>query len=82
MAEPLKDAERKLRQLGERVRQGWAVQHPLSESELAAVRAVVKQQWGAQAKRGKQKQPPRQSQTKRLTQKQAKPRSHGHGHMH
>jgi len=82
MAEPLKDAERKLRQLGERVRQGWAVQQPLSKQELAAVRAVVKQQWGAQTQRGKQKQPPRQSQTKRLTQKQAKPHSPGHGHAH
>lgn len=82
MTEPLQDAERKLRQLGERVRQGWAVQQPLSERELAAVRAVVKQQWARQSKRAKGARPPRQSQTKRHTQRPAKSRGHGHGHAH
>ena len=52
MPDELSDAEAKLKQLAERLRQGWAVRHPVSEETVAAVRQAVKQQWEQQKKQG------------------------------
>ena len=39
------DAEAKLKKLGERVRQGWAKQHPTPEKSLETVRQTVREEW-------------------------------------
>lgn len=45
MASPPKEPEEKLRQLGERLRRGWAKLYPVTEKELSVVRQVVREQW-------------------------------------
>ena len=45
MSDEHRQAEAKLRKLGQRVRQGWAKLYPVSEQQLAKVRAAVRQQW-------------------------------------
>lgn len=86
-------AEAKLRKLGERVRAGWAKLHPVSEKQLAAVRAAVRQEWeqehagklGAKASQSAT-QPPtaRQEsiQTARATKPKRPSKSKDHGHSH
>lgn len=39
------DAEAKLQKLAQRLHRGWAKLHPATTKELAAVRAVVQEQW-------------------------------------
>lgn len=39
------DAEAKLTQLGQRLRQGWAKKHPVSKKNVGSVREIVHEQW-------------------------------------
>ncbi len=39
------DAESSLAKLGQRLRDGWAKQHPTQEHELDAVREAIREQW-------------------------------------
>ena len=47
--EPI-DAAAALTKLGQRVRAGWARQHPISERSLATVRGTVRQVWEQEQK--------------------------------
>jgi len=49
------DAEAKLKKLGERVRDGWAKQHPIPEQSTETVRQTVREEWERErtAKRSK-----------------------------
>lgn len=44
------EAEDKLRKLGERLRQGWARQHPIPEKSLDTVRNAVREEWAREQK--------------------------------
>jgi hypothetical protein len=45
MPNPHTDAEAKLQKLGQRLRAGWAAQHPADDRDLESVRAAVRAQW-------------------------------------
>jgi hypothetical protein len=49
------DAETALQKLGQRIRAGWAKQHPVPDQSLETVRTTVRQEWEQeqQAKRTK-----------------------------
>ena len=49
------DAAAKLKKLGQRVRDGWAKQHPMPEQSRETVRQTVREEWEREqaAKRGK-----------------------------
>jgi hypothetical protein len=40
-----KDAQAALKKLGQRLRQGWAKQHPVPEKSLEIVKDTVREQW-------------------------------------
>lgn len=42
------DAETALRKLGQRLRQGWAKQHPATDKTIDAVKDTVREQWEQQ----------------------------------
>jgi len=44
------NAEAALTKLGQRVRAGWARQHPISERSLETVRTTVRQEWEQEQK--------------------------------
>jgi hypothetical protein len=44
------NAEAALTKLGQRVRAGWARQHPVSERSLETVRSTVRQSWEQEQK--------------------------------
>lgn len=44
------DAEASLRKLGQRVRAGYAKQHPISDKSLETVRATVRADWELEQK--------------------------------
>lgn len=86
-------AAAKLRKLGEKVREGWARLHPVSEKQLAAVRAAVRQQWQqehgsksrvqsqrtAKQTQAAQDQTSAQAESKK-TKRQSRSKDHGHSH--
>jgi len=39
------DAEVKLEKLGQRLRAGWAAQHPADDRDLESVRGAIREQW-------------------------------------
>ena len=93
MSEDNTKAAAKLRKLGERVRAGWTKLHPVSEKQLASVRAAVRQQWeqehaGKSPDKGpetvKRAQPTRghSAQQARSTKQKRQSKSHDHGHSH
>lgn len=45
MPDDTTQSEAKLQKLAQRLHRGWAKLHPATEKDLAAVRAVVRQQW-------------------------------------
>ena len=45
MPEQNTDAEAKLKKLGQRLRQGWAKQHPVPQQSIDTVRDAVRQEW-------------------------------------
>ena len=53
------DAAAKLKKLGQRVRDGWAKQHPMPEQSIQTVRQTVREEWEREqaAKRGKRTAP-------------------------
>ena len=48
MTDDITKSESKLRKLGEKLRQAWAKQHPLTPKELETVRQAVRKQWEAE----------------------------------
>ena len=50
------DAENALQKLGQRIRAGWANQHPVPDQSLATVRTTVREEW-EQEQQAKAKQP-------------------------
>jgi hypothetical protein len=44
MPNPHQDTQEKLRKLGERIREGWAIENPISEQQLEIVRTTIRQQ--------------------------------------
>src|SRR6185295_6790170 len=54
------DAEAKLRKLGQRLRQAWAKQHPITERSLDTVKNAIREQWEKEqaATRGRAAAPP------------------------
>ncbi len=93
MSEDNTKAAANLRQLGERVRTGWAKLHPVSEKQLAAVRAAVVKQW-AQEQPGKSMAKPQRtvkqsqaaqdqsSRQSRAAKAKRRSQSHDHGHSY
>ena len=82
------DAEAKLNELDRRLQEGWNNLHAIKESQLEAVRDVVREQWNEQQKQASQKQgraakdsaskskSQKQDKTKRLTQAQDEEQGH------
>jgi hypothetical protein len=50
MAEQNKNAEAALTKLGQRVREGWAKKHPISERSLETVRTTVREDFEQEQK--------------------------------
>jgi hypothetical protein len=48
MPNPNTDPEGALRKLGQRLRQGWAKQHPTSEKTIETVKETVREEWERQ----------------------------------
>jgi hypothetical protein len=80
------DAEKKLRQLGKRVRQGLAKLHPVTDQQMGRVREAVRQRWEQTQKSRAKTQSPEATSTARCEpkhsrgQQQSKSQSHDHGH--
>ena len=45
MPKSIRSAEEKLRTLGQRLRQGWAKLHPVTDKEMRAVDEALEKQW-------------------------------------
>jgi hypothetical protein len=96
MPDDITEAEAKLRKLGERLRQAWARERPLTQEESETVRQAVRTQWEQghrekpvprripKAEELQENQPRGQdAEQKRLTRQQnQKRRDQGHGHSH
>ena len=51
------DAEESLRKLGQRLREGWAKEHPVPAKSLQAVKEAVRDQWEQEQETKKVKEP-------------------------
>jgi hypothetical protein len=51
------DAETKLEKLGQRLRAGWAAQHPADDRDLESIRGAIREQWEREQE-AKGKEPP------------------------
>ena len=57
MPKPNTDAETALQKLGQRLRQGHAKQHPVSDQSLETVRGAVREQWEQEQQAEREKKP-------------------------
>ena len=71
MPDDITEAEAKLRKLGERLRQAWARERPLTQQELETVRQAVRQQW----EQGHRAEPPSRGAPKAKELAQIQPRA-------
>jgi len=58
------DAERKLKKLGERLRDGWAKQNPLPQQSIDTVRQTVREEWQREQAMKREKRPPAPSKSR------------------
>ena len=68
MATDHSEVEAKLERLGERVRLGWARQHPMTEQERELVRQAVGEQWQREEAVRQKLEAARQAEEVRLAQ--------------